>query len=63
MSLESFAPLQLVCVRYMISGALLVLFAIAKGAYLPRGRELGAVCFSGFLTLGIGNGAWSSPRC
>ena len=57
MSLESFAPLELVCVRYMISGALLVLFAIAKGAYLPRGRELGAVCFSGFLTLGIGNGA------
>jgi drug/metabolite transporter (DMT)-like permease len=57
MSLESFAPLQLVCVRYMISGALLVLFAIAKGAYLPRGRELGAVCFSGFLTLGVGNGA------
>ena len=57
MSLESFAPLQLVCARYVISGALLVLFAVAKGAYLPRGKELGAVCFSGFLTLGIGNGA------
>ena len=57
MSLESFAPLQLVCIRYVISGSLLVLFALARGAYLPRGRELGAVCFSGFLTLGIGNGA------
>jgi drug/metabolite transporter (DMT)-like permease len=28
-----------------------------RGLYLPRGRELAAACFSGFLTLGIGNGA------
>lgn len=32
-------------------------FALARGLHVPRGRELGAVCFSGFLTLGIGNGA------
>jgi drug/metabolite transporter (DMT)-like permease len=57
MSLESFAPLQLVSIRYIISGSILVLFALLRGLDLPRGRELAAVCLSGFLTLGIGNGA------
>ena len=57
MSLETFPPLMLVCVRYIISGALLLLFALARGLYLPRGRELGAACFSGLLVLGVGNGA------
>ena len=56
MSLESFPPLLLVSARYVISGSLLLLFARARGIYLPRGRELAAACFSGFLTLGIGNG-------
>ena len=44
-------------VRYLISGSILLLFAKARSLYLPRGRELAAACFSGFLTLGIGNGA------
>ena len=57
MALESFSPLPLVAIRYIISGSLLVLFARLRGAYLPRGRELAAMCFSGFFTLGIGNGA------
>jgi drug/metabolite transporter (DMT)-like permease len=57
MSLESFAPLPLVSVRYILSGGLLVLFAWWRGAYLPKGRELAAMCLSGFFTLGIGNGA------
>jgi drug/metabolite transporter (DMT)-like permease len=57
MSLETFPPLMLVCVRYILSGAILLLFARAKGLYLPRGRELAAACFSGLLVLGIGNGA------
>jgi drug/metabolite transporter (DMT)-like permease len=57
MSLESFPPLLLVSVRYLLSGSILLLFAKARGIYLPRGRELAAACFSGFLTLGIGNGA------
>lgn len=57
MSLESFPPLMLICVRYLLSGSILLLFAKARGLYLPRGRELAAACFSGFLTLGIGNGA------
>jgi len=57
MSLESFPPLVLVSIRYILSGSILMLFALARGIYLPRGRELLAACFSGFLTLGIGNGA------
>lgn len=57
MSLEMFPPLALVAIRYVLSGALLILFAMVKGLHLPRGRELWAACFSGFLTLGIGNGA------
>src|SRR5947199_10478800 len=57
MSLETFPPLHLVSVRYILSGGLMVLFALVRGLELPRGRELRAVCFSGFLTLGIGNSA------
>lgn len=57
MSLESFPPLVLVSLRYLLSGSILLLFARVRGIYLPRGRELLAACFSGFLTLGIGNGA------
>ena len=57
MSLESFPPLMLVTARYLLSGSIMLVFAKARGLYLPRGRELAAACFSGFLTLGIGNGA------
>jgi drug/metabolite transporter (DMT)-like permease len=52
-----FPPLALVSIRYMMSGGLLIVFALARGLHLPRGRELRAACISGFLTLGIGNGA------
>ena len=57
MSLESFPPLRLVTVRYLLSGSMMLLFARTRGLYLPRGRELAAACVSGFLTLGVGNGA------
>ncbi len=57
MSLESFPPLELVSLRYLISGSLLVAFAAVRGLYLPRGKDLAVACFSGFLTLGIGNAA------
>ncbi len=57
MALESFPPMLLVCVRYIISGSITLAFARARGLHLPRGRELGWACFSGLLTLGIGNGA------
>jgi drug/metabolite transporter (DMT)-like permease len=57
MALESFPPLMLVSVRYVLSGAIMLAFAMARGLYLPRGKELAAACFSGFFTLSIGNGA------
>lgn len=57
MSLESFPPMLLVCVRYMISGTIMLVFARVRGLYLPRGKELAWACFSGLLTLSIGNGA------
>ena len=57
MALETFPPLTLISLRFIISGGLLVLFALLRGMRLPRGRELAAACFSGLLVLGIGNGA------
>ena len=48
---------MLVSARYVISGAIMLAFAMARGIYVPRGRELAAACFSGFFTLGVGNGA------
>jgi len=57
MSLETFPPLTLVSVRYILSGGATLLFATLRGSPLPRGRELAAACFSGLLVLGIGNGA------
>jgi drug/metabolite transporter (DMT)-like permease len=55
MALETFPPMTLVCVRFMISGSIMLIFSWARGLYLPRGRELAAACFSGLLTLGVGN--------
>ena len=56
MSLETFPPMILVCVRYIISGSIMLLFSWTRGLYLPKGKELMWACFSGLLTLGIGNG-------
>jgi drug/metabolite transporter (DMT)-like permease len=57
MSLESFPPLQLVSIRYILSGGIMMAFALARGLHVPRGRELRSVFFSGILTLGVGNTA------
>jgi drug/metabolite transporter (DMT)-like permease len=56
MALESFPPLALVAIRFVISGALLLAAARLAGAHLPRGRELWVSAFTGILNLGIGNG-------
>ena len=57
MALETFPPMTLVCVRYVLSGSIMLIFSRARRLYLPRGKELAWACFSGLLTLGIGNGA------
>jgi drug/metabolite transporter (DMT)-like permease len=56
MALESFSPLQLVAIRYTISGFVLLLAAKLWKAHLPSGRELLFTALFGVLTLGIGNG-------
>jgi len=56
MALETIPPYTLVAVRFTLSGSLMLAFALARGLYLPRGRELAATCFSGLLVLAVGNG-------
>jgi drug/metabolite transporter (DMT)-like permease len=56
MALESFSPVQLVAIRYTISGSVLLLAAKLWRAHLPSGRELLFTALFGVLTLGIGNG-------
>ena len=57
MSLETFPPLALVSIRYILSGGIMLAVARWRGIYLPRGRELRTACIAGFFTLCIGNGA------
>lgn len=55
MALESFPPLLLVSVRFLVSGGVLLVAARLAGADLPRGRGLLISAFTGFLNLGVGN--------
>jgi drug/metabolite transporter (DMT)-like permease len=57
MSLESFPPLLLVAARFIISGSIMLAFALAHGRRMPRGRNLLVACVAGVLILGVGNGA------
>jgi drug/metabolite transporter (DMT)-like permease len=57
MALESFSPTALVCLRYTISGGVMLIGALLMGAHLPRGRELWLTVGWGIVTLGLGNGA------
>jgi drug/metabolite transporter (DMT)-like permease len=57
MALESFAPVPMVAVRFIISGSLLLIAAYFKGAYLPRGRELWTTALAGVVLLGGANTA------
>lgn len=55
MALEAFPPLVLVSARFLLSGSLLLLFARARGLYIPRGREMFSNALTGFLLLSVGN--------
>ncbi len=57
MALETIPPLALVSIRFLLSGSILLAAACWRGSPLPRGRDLRNACISGFLILGIGNGA------
>ena len=56
-SIESFPPAVALSIRYLLSGSILLTAALARGAHLPRGRELRVACLCGILILGIGNGS------
>ncbi len=56
-ALESFPPLALVSIRFLLSGSILLIGALANGSVMPTGRDLRNACVSGILILGIGNGA------
>src|SRR6185295_12988628 len=56
MALESFPPFLLVAVRFLISGSIMLAFALARGLHIPRGRDLRIACVTGVLILGVGNG-------
>jgi drug/metabolite transporter (DMT)-like permease len=56
MALESFPPMTLVSVRFLLSGAILLVAARLYGAALPHGAELRRTAINGVVILGIGNG-------
>jgi drug/metabolite transporter (DMT)-like permease len=60
-AVESFPPAVMVAIRFLLSGSILTAIALARGAHLPRGRELWQTGLLGFLILGVGNGslAWA----
>jgi len=55
--LESFTPAMLMCLRYLVSGALMLIGARVAGAHFPRGRELWRTALYGALTIGMGTGS------
>lgn len=57
MALESFPPAILMCTRYFLSGAILLIVAKIKGSHIPRGRELRWSALCGVLIIGVGTGA------
>ena len=56
MALESLTPAMLLCVRYSLSGSVMLAGAFFTGAHLPRGRELWFTALFGVITIGIGTG-------
>jgi drug/metabolite transporter (DMT)-like permease len=56
-SIETLPPAFVVCARFLLSGSILLILALMKGAHLPRGRELRVACICGVLILGVGNAA------
>ena len=56
MALESFPPFTLVCIRYLLSGALMLIGSVFMKVELPKGRELLRTSANGIVILGFGNG-------
>ncbi len=56
-ALESIAPQVLMCLRYTISGIILLVVAYFSKAHLPTGRELRYTALLGVIIIGMGTGA------
>jgi drug/metabolite transporter (DMT)-like permease len=56
-AVEELPPATLMCVRYLLSGGVMLIAAWLGGARFPRGRELWATAFYGVLTIAVGTGA------
>jgi drug/metabolite transporter (DMT)-like permease len=55
-ALEGFAPYFLMATRFLVAGALLLAWQLARGAVLPMGRQWGNALIVGALMLGGGMG-------
>lgn len=55
-AVETIPPLYMISIRYIISGAILLIAAALGSARLPRGRELVYTAICGIICIGIGNG-------
>jgi drug/metabolite transporter (DMT)-like permease len=55
--LESFSPATLMCLRYLVSGILMLAGARVAGAHFPRGEELWRTAIYGAVTIGMGTGS------
>src|ERR1700728_3929509 len=56
-AIETLPPAFVIFARFTLSGSILLGVARARGAHIPRGRELWIACGSGVMVLGIGNAA------
>jgi drug/metabolite transporter (DMT)-like permease len=55
-ALEWVHPLEMMCVRYFISGAVMLAIAFFTKAHVPSGRELLLTAIFGVITIGVGTG-------
>lgn len=55
-AVDSIPPSTLMCVRYLLSGGLMLGGASLYGARFPRGREFWATATYGLMTIGVGTG-------
>lgn len=55
-ALEWVHPLELMCVRYFISGVVMLAIAFSTKAHVPAGRELLLTAVFGVITIGVGTG-------
>jgi drug/metabolite transporter (DMT)-like permease len=55
-SLETMPPMLMGGLRWLIAGALLAIYVVARGEKLPPASRWGGIMLLGFLMLGLGNG-------